>query len=166
MKRFAGTFRWAQTSYFWRVLSETTLCKDLLYSIKATAKWRNSVYVLTEIFHQRSKWLGPNYEGINNISLQIFSFELTYQSLNRALPSRKCSVKAPSKFPSSISIFSSYQRMLPFGGNGNQVTPPFSNFSVSPDHNRLSYELNSEDCNDRQFEIFFRGKKFLKSFKW
>ena len=55
--------------------------------------------------------------------------------------------------------------MLPFGGNGNQVTPPFSNFSVSPDHNRLSYELNSEDCNDRQFEIFFRGKKLLKV-KW
>ena len=55
--------------------------------------------------------------------------------------------------------------MLPFGGN--QATPPILNFSVSPDHNRLSYELNSEDCNDRQFEIFFRGKKFLllKSFK-
>ena len=56
--------------------------------------------------------------------------------------------------------------MLPFGGNGNQTTSPFTNFSVSPDHNRLPYELNSEDCNDRQFEIFFRGKKFLllKSF--
>ena len=51
--------------------------------------------------------------------------------------------------------------MLPFGGNGNQTTSPFTNFSVSPDHNRLPYELNSEDCNDRQFEIFFRGKKFL-----
>ena len=53
--------------------------------------------------------------------------------------------------------------MLPFGGN--QATPPILNFSVSPDHNRLSYELNSEDCNDRQFEIFFRGKKLLKV-KW
>ena len=29
------------------------------FSIKAPAKWRNSVYVLTEICHQRSKWLGP-----------------------------------------------------------------------------------------------------------
>ena len=28
-------------------------------SIKAPAKWRHSVYVLTEICHQRSKWLGP-----------------------------------------------------------------------------------------------------------
>ena len=27
-------------------------------SIKAPAKWRNSVYVLTEICHQRIKWLG------------------------------------------------------------------------------------------------------------
>ena len=31
-------------------------------SIKAPAKWRKSVYVLTEICHQRSKWLGPKYE--------------------------------------------------------------------------------------------------------
>ena len=29
------------------------------FSFKAHAKWRNSVYVLTEICHQISKWLGP-----------------------------------------------------------------------------------------------------------
>ena len=28
-------------------------------SIMAPARWRNSVYFLTQIFHQRSKWLGP-----------------------------------------------------------------------------------------------------------
>ena len=28
-------------------------------SIKAPAKWKNSVYVLTEICHNRSKWFGP-----------------------------------------------------------------------------------------------------------
>ena len=27
--------------------------------LQGPAKWRNSVYVLTEICHQRSKWLGP-----------------------------------------------------------------------------------------------------------
>ena len=30
-------------------------------SIKAPTKWRHSVYVLTEICYQRSKWLGPRY---------------------------------------------------------------------------------------------------------
>ena len=33
-------------------------------SIKAPAKWRNSVYVLVKICHQRSKWLGPKYTTI------------------------------------------------------------------------------------------------------
>ena len=28
-------------------------------SIKSPAIWRNYVYVFTEIYHQRSKWLGP-----------------------------------------------------------------------------------------------------------
>ena len=29
------------------------------YSIKVPAKWRNSFFILMEISHQRSKWLGP-----------------------------------------------------------------------------------------------------------
>ena len=41
-------------------------------SIKAAAKWRNSVYVLMEIFHQRSKWLGP----MSNLS--FFKKKLLY----------------------------------------------------------------------------------------
>ena len=33
-------------------------------SIKAPAKWRKSAHVLTVIYHQRSKWLGPKSEPI------------------------------------------------------------------------------------------------------
>ena len=32
--------------------------------INGHSKWRNSVYVLTEICHQRSKWLGPRWEKL------------------------------------------------------------------------------------------------------
>ena len=41
-------------------------------SINAPAKWRNSVYILTEICHQRSKWLGAHYEII--IEKKLFEF--------------------------------------------------------------------------------------------
>ena len=40
-------------------------------SFKTPAKWRNSDYVLTELCHQRSKWLGPkngNIIGLSNKS--------------------------------------------------------------------------------------------------
>ena len=36
-------------------------------SIKTPAKWRNSAYVLIEICHQSSKWLGP--KGIDQIKI-------------------------------------------------------------------------------------------------
>ena len=45
-------------------------------SIKAPAKWRNSVYVLTEICHQRSRWLGPLHISNNSSTeqkVQIFT---------------------------------------------------------------------------------------------
>ena len=38
-------------------------------SIKAPANWRNSVYVLMEICHQRSKWLGPNSSPPNKLTM-------------------------------------------------------------------------------------------------
>ena len=61
----------------WYVNSEEKICMVLLFSFglmyqclnraipsrkcsnKAPSKWRKSVYVLTEICHQRSKWLSP-----------------------------------------------------------------------------------------------------------
>ena len=48
-------------------------------SVKASAKWRNIVYVLMEMCHQRSKWLGPKYV----FYIQIFSPK--YVSLNSNL---------------------------------------------------------------------------------
>ena len=44
-------------------------------SIKAPAKWRNSVYVLTEICHLRSKWLDPS---IVSISLSTYAPKKSY----------------------------------------------------------------------------------------
>ena len=36
--------------------------------------------------------------------MQMFSSQLTYQSLNGALPSRKCSIKAPDKYKTSAHV--------------------------------------------------------------
>ena len=103
---------------------------------------KNLCFCIDGYFKEVNDWALSNFKGISTTYISYLAF-----------------------FNFNFLII--YQRMLPFGGNGNQTTSPFTNFSVSPDHNRLPYELNSEDCNDRQFEIFFRGKKFLlqKSFK-
>ena len=67
----------------WQVNSEENIC--ICYSShlglihqclsRAPAKWRNTVYVLTEIYHQRSKWLGPKSRliaaGFFHLTLQI-----------------------------------------------------------------------------------------------
>ena len=37
--------------------------------------------------------------------IQIFSSELTYQSLKGALPSSKCSIKEPTKCKTSVYVF-------------------------------------------------------------
>ena len=66
-------------------------------SIKAPAKWRNSVYVLTEICHQRSKWLRPirfffqirQSHSLGNFGCYIFSI-ITWRGcviVNRVFPS-------------------------------------------------------------------------------
>ena len=44
------------------------------WSIKAPAKWKNSVYVLMEICHQRSKWLGPWFHLHLGISFQQMKY--------------------------------------------------------------------------------------------
>ena len=41
----------------------------------------------------RHWYINPNEKS----NIQFFSSELTYQSLNGALPSRKCCIKAPAK---------------------------------------------------------------------
>ena len=45
------------------------------YAKWRNSKWRNSVYVLTEVCHQRSKWLGPKSQS--NFFLQFFAVFLT-----------------------------------------------------------------------------------------
>ena len=67
------------------------------YSIKAPPKRRNSVYVLTEICHQRSKWLRPirfffqirQSHSLGNFGCYIFSI-ITWRGcviVNRVFPS-------------------------------------------------------------------------------
>ena len=55
-------------------------------SVKAPAKWRNSVYVLTEICHQWSKWLGPwftnRFSGKTWSQFSDFTSFLELQSIN------------------------------------------------------------------------------------
>ena len=59
-----GTFPWRKCSVkalvFWLMYQcLNRAIPSRKYSIKTPANWRNSVYVLTEICDQRSKWLGP-----------------------------------------------------------------------------------------------------------
>ena len=50
-------------------------------------------YFLEGVTPLRHWYINPKWEE----QIQIFSSELTYQILNCALPSRKCSIKAPAK---------------------------------------------------------------------
>ena len=42
-------------------------------SFKAPAKWGSSVYVLTEVYHQRSKWLAPKFFSWNCIAFATWA---------------------------------------------------------------------------------------------
>ena len=88
----------SSTLRFWQVNSEEKILYWLLFSfglmyqclngaipsrkcsITAPAKWRNSVYVLTEICNQRSKWLCPK-TLLLNVDVQFTILKCTGSSL-------------------------------------------------------------------------------------
>ena len=56
-------------------------------SIKAPAKWRNSVHTLTETCHQRSKWLDPKYLHDLLILISFLFWKVVVNALVQAIPS-------------------------------------------------------------------------------
>ena len=76
--------------------SFTSLKADLFQDIKKELFHLTGVlmeHFLEGITPLRHWYINPNEKS----NIQFFSSELTYQSLNGALPSRKCSIKAPAK---------------------------------------------------------------------
>ena len=72
-------------------------------SIMAPAKWRNTGYVLTEIFHQRSKWLDPRIQMLAGNSLKMCvgaGFEIS-STLERSFTISVRKKKCYSIFPDS-----------------------------------------------------------------